>query len=53
MMLTMLAKIAGLKLCQYYSKNYKLNYKTLMPCNLYGPGDTYDLQKVPFLSSSY
>ena len=43
-----LAKIAGLKLCQYYSKNYKLNYKTLMPCNLYGPGDTYDLQKSHF-----
>ena len=43
-----LAKIAGLKLCEYYSKNFSLNYRTLMPCNIYGPGDTYDLKKSHF-----
>jgi len=43
-----LAKIAGLKLCEYYSKNFNLNYRTLMPCNIYGPGDTYDLKKSHF-----
>lgn len=43
-----LAKISGLKLCEFYSKNFKLNYKTLMPCNIYGPGDTYDLKKSHF-----
>ncbi len=43
-----LAKIAGLKLCEYYSKNYNLYYRTLMPCNIYGPGDNYDLKKSHF-----
>ncbi len=42
------AKIAGLKMCQSYSENYNLNYKTLMPCNLYGSGDNYDLKKSHF-----
>ena len=46
-----LAKIAGLKLCEYYSKNFKLYYRTLMPCNIYGPGDNYDLQKSHFYSA--
>ena len=36
-----LAKISGLKLCEYYSKNFNVNYRTLMPCNIYGPGDNY------------
>lgn len=43
-----LAKIAGIKMCEYYSKNYDLNYKSLMPCNLYGSGDNYDLSKSHF-----
>ena len=43
-----IAKIAGLKMCQSYSENHKLNYKTLMPCNLYGSGDNYDLKKSHF-----
>ncbi len=43
-----IAKIAGLKMCEYYSKNYKLNYKALMPPNLYGPNDNYDLIKSHF-----
>ena len=37
-----LAKIAGLKMCDAYNKQYKLNYLCLMPANLYGPNDNYD-----------
>ncbi len=37
-----IAKIAGLKLCEAYNHQYGTNYKCLMPCNLYGPGDNYD-----------
>ena len=37
-----IAKIAGLKMCENYNFQYKTNYKCLMPCNLYGPGDNYD-----------
>ncbi len=36
-----LAKIAGLKLCQYYRKQYGVLYHSAMPSNLYGPGDNY------------
>lgn len=36
-----LAKIAGLKLCQYYRQQYGRLYHSLMPTNLYGPGDNY------------
>ena len=43
-----LAKIAGVKMCDYYSQNYKLNFKSLMPPNLYGPNDNYDLNKSHF-----
>ena len=37
-----IAKIAGISLCQSYNKQYKLNYKCLMPCNAYGINDDYD-----------
>ena len=37
-----LAKIAGLKMCDAYSKQYNVNYLCLMPANLYGPNDNYD-----------
>ncbi|MDT8391331.1 MAG: GDP-L-fucose synthase [Lentisphaeria bacterium] len=37
------AKIAGLKLCEYYRRQYGVDYYALMPCNLYGPGDNYDV----------
>lgn len=37
------AKIAGLKLCQAYSKQYGAHFISLMPTNLYGPGDNFDL----------
>jgi GDP-L-fucose synthase len=36
-----IAKIAGLKLCQYYRKQYGVAYHSAMPTNLYGPGDNY------------
>jgi GDP-L-fucose synthase len=39
-----IAKIAGLKLCQAYRKQYGFNAITAMPTNLYGPGDNFDLQ---------
>jgi len=35
------AKIAGLKLCQYYRKQYGILFHSAMPTNLYGPGDNY------------
>jgi len=36
-----IAKIAGVKLCQYYRRQYGANYTSAMPTNLYGPGDNY------------
>ena len=38
-----LAKIAGLKMCQFYKKQYGDNFISCMPTNLYGPNDNYDL----------
>ena len=38
-----LAKIAGIKLCQAYRKQYGCDYISAMPTNLYGPGDNFDL----------
>jgi GDP-L-fucose synthase len=38
-----LAKIAGIKLCQAYSREYGRNFISAMPTNLYGPGDNFDL----------
>jgi len=37
------AKIAGLKLCQYYKRQYGANFISCMPTNLYGPNDNFDL----------
>ncbi len=39
-----IAKIAGLKLCQYYRQQYGVSYHSAMPTNLYGPGDNYHPQ---------
>lgn len=36
------AKIAGIKLCQAYRRQYNHHYISVMPCNLYGPGDNFD-----------
>ena len=42
------AKIAGIKLCESYNLQYGTNYKCLMPCNIYGPNDNYDLKTSHF-----
>lgn len=36
-----IAKIAGLKMCEFYNRQYGTDYISVMPCNLYGPGDNY------------
>lgn len=43
-----IAKIAGLKMCENYNKFLKLNYKSFMPPNMYGPKDNYDLNSSHF-----
>jgi GDP-L-fucose synthase len=43
-----IAKIAGIKMCESYNFQYKTNYKCLMPCNLYGPNDNYDVKTSHF-----
>ncbi|MBQ9404449.1 MAG: GDP-L-fucose synthase [Synergistaceae bacterium] len=37
-----LAKISGLKYCEFLNKQYKTDYISVMPCNLYGPNDNYN-----------
>ncbi len=39
-----IAKIAGIKLCQAYAREYGSRFISAMPTNLYGPGDNFDLQ---------
>lgn len=36
-----IAKIAGIKLCESYQRQYGRDYRSVMPCNLYGPGDNF------------
>ena len=36
-----IAKIAGIKMCESYNRQYKVDYRSVMPTNLYGPGDNY------------
>jgi len=43
-----IAKIASIKLCESYNFQYKTNYKCLMPSNIYGPDDNYDLNECHF-----
>ncbi|MGD2020827.1 MAG: NAD-dependent epimerase/dehydratase family protein, partial [Thiohalocapsa sp.] len=40
-----IAKIAGIKLCQAYRRQYGCDFISAMPTNLYGPGDNFDLEK--------
>lgn len=40
-----LAKIAGIRLCQTYRRQFECNFIAAMPTNLYGPNDNYDLQQ--------
>ncbi len=39
------AKIAGIKLCESYNRQYGTDFRSVMPTNLYGPGDNFDLEK--------
>ncbi len=39
-----IAKIAGIKMCDAYNRQYGTNFMSVMPTNLYGPGDSYDLK---------
>ncbi len=43
-----IAKISGVKMCETYSKQFKVNYISLMPTNLYGPGDNYNSKNSHF-----
>jgi len=40
-----IAKIAGLKMCESFNLQYKTNFISVMPTNLYGPGDNFNLEK--------
>lgn len=46
-----IAKIAGLKLCQYYRQQYGVLFHSVMPTNLYGPGDSYNLENAHVIPS--
>ena len=39
-----IAKIAGIKLCESYNRQYGTHYRSIMPTNLYGPNDNFDLE---------
>jgi GDP-L-fucose synthase len=40
-----IAKIAGIKLCESFNRQYGTDFRSVMPTNLYGPGDNFDLEK--------
>ena len=46
-----IAKIAGLKLCESYNKQYSTNFVSVMPCNLYGPNDNFNLRESHVLTA--
>ena len=51
-----IAKIAGIKMCEYYRHQYSCNFISVMPTNLYGYNDNYDLEKshvLPALLSKF
>ena len=39
-----IAKIAGINLCSSYNRQYNTDFRAVMPTNLYGPGDNFDLE---------
>jgi GDP-L-fucose synthase len=43
------AKIAGAQMCVSYNAQYNTNFKCLMPCNMFGPNDNYDLENSHFI----
>jgi GDP-L-fucose synthase len=44
-----IAKIVGLKSCEFYNRQFKTNYFTLMPTNLYGPNDNFETKNGHFI----
>ena len=46
-----LAKIAGIKLCQAYARQYGANFVSVMPTNIYGPNDNFDLENSHVLAA--
>lgn len=44
-----IAKIAGIKLCESYNREYGTDYRSIMPTNLYGPDDNFDLDNAHVL----
>lgn len=46
-----IAKIAAIKLCKYYNEQYGINFISVMPTNLYGPGDNFNLETAHVLPS--
>ncbi|MDB9758771.1 GDP-L-fucose synthase [Gammaproteobacteria bacterium] len=51
-----IAKIAGIKMCESYCRQYDLDYRSIMPTNLFGPGDNYHLKNshvIPALISKF
>ena len=51
-----IAKISGIKLCDFYSQQYGVDFRSLMPTNLYGPGDNFNLEEshvIPALISKF
>jgi GDP-L-fucose synthase len=51
-----IAKISGIKMCESYNRQYKIDYRAVMPTNLYGPGDNYHLENshvIPAIMRKY
>jgi len=46
-----IAKITGLKMCESYDRQYGCNFFSVMPCNLFGPGDNFHLKQSHVLSA--
>ena len=46
-----IAKIAGIKMCQSYNRQYGTNFISVMPTNLYGPNDNFDLENSHVLAA--
>ena len=46
-----IAKISGVKMCEFYNQQYGTNYKSLMPCNTFGPNDNYDFESSHFIAA--
>jgi GDP-L-fucose synthase len=44
-----IAKIAGIKMCEAYNRQYGTRYMAVMPTNLYGPNDNFDLENAHVL----